>query len=125
MTPLLALVLSVAAAGLLAYFVYDTLKKDFASRLGQLQSHLNALQGRFKDHEAMTSKLALTIGQAIKEHDAKFVQIDEELDNRVDAQAIDSLSNEFFSLKSAVEALGQSLKKARKAKKTAKKGKKR
>lgn len=116
-TTLILVALNLAAIGLASWFVYDTLKKEFASRLGQQQSHLNALQGRFKDWEAAQAKVAFQTGKDLNSFEKKLEELEE---NTVSATAIDSLNTEFFSLKTAVEALGQSLKKKRKAKKAGK-----
>lgn len=113
------LVLSTLASGFTGWFVFDTLKKDFAARMGQLQSHLNALQGRLKDaeeiikkHKAEMAEVSRMAGSDISKLER---QLNEGLDSKVDAQAIDNMNDEFFSLKSAVEELGQkNKKKARK-----------
>lgn len=97
------------------WFIYDHLKKELISRVGQIDNHLKALQGRVKDNETSTSKAFLMAGNNIKELEQsmenRFCSIDEKLEEKADNQAIDNMGDELFSVKSTLAALGQKAKK--------------
>jgi len=117
---LTVMVISLAAAAFAGYLAYDAGKKEMLSRVGQLNSHLLALQGRLADaekamktHKEEMAKVSLMVGQDLKNFEDRLGSVESDLSDKADIQAIDNMNNEFFSLKSATEALGQKFGKKR------------
>lgn len=97
--------------------MYDALKREMISRVGQIDNHLKALQGRFKDNEKGNAEAFRMAGESDRKLQMLLNSLKEELDSKADNQAIDNMGDELFSVKSTLAAMGQKGKKKSKKRK--------
>lgn len=112
---ILAIAIMLVIATIASARVKSVLEKDFNSRLGLANNQLNAQQKRLSDLTDALFNLEAELNAKTQREDyfreaMRLQQEDVQLlkeasDNSVSAQAIDNLSDELFTLKSALESL--------------------
>lgn len=116
-TVLVLIAISLLAAGVAGWFVNDKLTTETKAADAALEERLVAQERRFDDWEKSIKKLSFEIGRDLQDFENKLKALVEDLEaNYVSVQAIDNMNDEFFSLKTAVEAMGGKKKKKKKTK---------